>query len=246
MSQMYRIALEGIVIKLKNVWSSGTMCTCGLSSGSSRWVCSSGETTDPSAHTFFIASLLLSSDLWVKPRDTRASSLSCSISVPAWELLSLPSSSSSSSFFTNPEVEISKEAVNEPLRASVAIQMTVAVEQKSCSSSSGASRGSGDPTVRRITQNIWVCLNVCVNTPSGLMCSVEFWLHLGSTETHRQHRLRSNTHTHTHGQTHTHTRTHTHTIPLLVYLFFTSFSFVSHSFSHAIASGWHTTTDGLN
>lgn len=131
----------------------------------------------------------------------------------------------------NPEVKISKEAINEPLRASVAIQMTVAVEQKSCSS--GASRGSGDPTVRRITLNIWVCLNVCVNTPSGLMCSVEFWLHLGSTETHRQRCLRSNTYTHTythkymniHTYTLVHTHTCTHTIPLLVYLFFTSFSF---------------------
>lgn len=47
-----------------------------------------------------------------------------------------------------------------------------------------------------------MCLNVCVNTPSGLMCSVEFWLHLGSTETHRQHRLRSNTHTETCRNTH--------------------------------------------
>lgn len=68
------------------------------------------------------------------------------------------------------------------------------MEQKSCSSR--ASRGSGDLSVRRFTLNIWVCLNVCENTPSGLMCSVEFWLHLGSTETHRQPRLRSNTHKH--------------------------------------------------
>ncbi len=56
-------------------------------------------------------------------------------------------------------------------------------------------------------------------------------------------------HTHTHAYTHTHKHT-----PTFLYLcifssflsVFLSFLFVSRSFSHAVASGWRTTTDGLN
>lgn len=201
-------------------------------------------TNRPLFHSFLLSlvpppfsSLFHFLNLQTKPRDTRAPSLSA-------ETLSQRGSWFSSRSFQSWSRD-NWRSDNRPLRTSVGIHLTVPVEQKSCSGR--VSWGSGDPTVRRITLNIWVCLNVCVNTPSGLMCSVEFWLHLGSIERHRQHCLRSNRHTHAH------TRTQKHTPTFLYLCIFSSFLsvrlslfFVSRSFSHAVASGWHTTTDGLN